>query len=289
MAGESAREVTVALLPGDARAWLIAPLAPEQDHRSLAGLRSIVERLYAPGGCPWDREQTHRSLRPYLLEESYEVSEAIDAGDLRALREELGDLLVQVLMHCAVAQEASEFTLEEVVGEASRKMRRRHPHVFGGESVSDAAALVARWDQIKAAERAARGESGAGAAFNAVPRAAPALLRAAALQARAERAGAPRPAEPAAARVRAALRDAEAAAPPDGEARLGDLLWAVVALARERGIDAESALRASAAAFVAQAAGASAGGGAAPAAGGGGAGATLAPHAGTGAPPGRPG
>ncbi len=287
--GDGGRDVTVGVLPGDARAWLIAPLAPEQDHRALAGLRSIVERLYAPDGCPWDREQTHHSLRPYLLEESYEVAEAIDSGDLRSLREELGDLLVQILMHCAMAQEAAEFTLEEVVGEASHKMLRRHPHVFGDESADDAAALVERWDQIKAAERSARGEGGPGAALDAVPRAAPALLRAAALQGRAERAGAPRPDGPAAGRVREALREAESAGPRDAEARLGDLLWAVVALARERDVDAESALRAHAAAFVDQVSGPSAGDRATPSAEGAGAGATLAPQVGTGTPQGRPG
>ena len=279
-------------LPDGAGAWLIAPLAPEEDHPSFAALRSIVERLYAPGGCPWDREQTHESLRQYLLEESYEVAEAIDEGDVSALREELGDLLVQILMHCAMAQEASEFTVEEVVRDASLKMIRRHPHVFGDESAQDAASLVAvRWDEIKAAERAARGEGGLGAALDAVPRAAPALLRAAALQGRAERAGASRPPAQPAERVREALEGAEAAGWAQAESRIGELLWAVVALGREHDIDAEAALRASAAAFVEQVAGQPRGDSvdrtdSAPASAG--ADATLPAQVRTGAPVGRP-
>ncbi len=290
--GGEARESAVGLLPDGAGAWLIAPLAPEEDHPSFAALRSIVERLYAPGGCPWDREQTHESLRQYLLEESYEVAEAIDEGDVSALREELGDLLVQILMHCAMAQEASEFTVEEVVRDASLKMIRRHPHVFGDESAQDAASLVARrWDEIKAAERAARGEGGLGAALDAVPRAAPALLRAAALQGRAERAGASRPPAPPAERVREALEGAEAAGWAEAESRIGELLWAVVALAREHDIDAEAALRASAAAFVEQVAGQPRGDlvdrtDSAPASAG--ADATLPAQVRTGAPVGRP-
>ncbi|MYH40299.1 MAG: MazG family protein [Chloroflexi bacterium] len=287
--GEGARESTVELLSDDARAWLIAPLTPEQDHRSLAALRSIVEQLYAPGGCPWDRDQTHESLRRYLLEESYEVAEAIDAGDASALREELGDLLVQILMHCAMAQEAREFTLEEVVREASLKMLRRHPHVFGDESAADAEAVAATWDEIKAAERSARGEGGPAAALDAVPRAAPALLRAQALQGRAERAGAPQPPGPPAAGVLEALRSLQGPGAAGAEALVGELLWAVVALAREHDVDAESALRASAAAFVGRIAGEAADEAAPGEPAGTGADATLAGRMGAGARGGRPG
>ena len=287
--GEKARESTVELLPGGARAWLIAPLPPEQDHRSVAALRSIIERLYAPGGCPWDRDQTHESLRRYLLEESYEVAEAIDAGDASALREELGDVLVQILMHCAMAQEAREFTLEEVVREASLKMLRRHPHVFGDESTADLEAHVARWDEIKAAERSARGEGGPAAALDAVPRAAPALLRAQELQDRAERAGEPPPSRPPVARVLEALQAAEGPGAGGAEARVGELLWAAVALAREHDVDAESALRARAAALVARVAGATADDAAPGGPEGSGADATLAAEMDAGAREGRPG
>jgi tetrapyrrole methylase family protein/MazG family protein len=248
-AGEP-QDAELPTLPANAEAWLLAPLAPEQDHRSIAALRAVIERLYAPGGCPWDREQTHETLRHYLLEETYEVAEAIDASDLGGLREELGDLLVQILMHAAMAQEAGEFTLEEVIAHASEKMVRRHPHVFGEEEAGDSAALLARWDEIKAVERAGRGEGGVRAALDAVPSAAPALLRAAALQGRAERAGHAPPAAAPAERLREALGALDGASPADAEAGIGELLWAAVALAREREIDAESALRASAAAFV---------------------------------------
>ncbi|MDA0256646.1 MAG: MazG family protein, partial [Chloroflexi bacterium] len=171
--GGEPQDAALPALPADAEAWLLAPLAPEQDHRSLAALRAVIERLYAPDGCPWDREQTHETLRPHLLEETYEVAEAIDTGDLGALREELGDLLVLILMHAAMAQEAGEFTLEEVVAHASEKMVRRHPHVFGEEEAGDSAALLSRWDEIKAVERAGRGEGGVRAALDAVPSAAP--------------------------------------------------------------------------------------------------------------------
>jgi tetrapyrrole methylase family protein / MazG family protein len=249
--GGEPRDAELPTLPDDAEAWLIAPLAAEQDHPSLAALRSVIERLYAPGGCPWDREQTHETMRHHLLEESYEVAEAIDTGDLGGLREELGDLLVQILMHAAMAQEAGEFTLEEIVAHASQKMVRRHPHVFGQEEAGDSAALLTRWDEIKATERAGRGEGGVRAALDAVPSAAPALLRAAALQGRAERAGHAPPAASPAGRLREALDALDGAAPSaDAEARVGELLWAAVALAREREIDAESALRTAAAAFV---------------------------------------
>jgi tetrapyrrole methylase family protein/MazG family protein len=249
--GGEPRDAEFPTLPDDAEAWLIAPLAAEQDHPSLAALRAVIERLYGPGGCPWDREQTHETLRHFLLEESYEVAEAIDAGDLGGLREELGDLLVQILMHAAMAQEAGEFTLEEVVAHASRKMVRRHPHVFGEEEAGDSAALLTRWDEIKAEERAGRGDGGVRAALDAVPSAAPALLRAAALQGRAERAGHAPPATSPAERLHEALDALDGASPDaDAESRVGELLWAAVALAREREIDAESALRAAAAAFV---------------------------------------
>jgi len=249
--GGESQDAVLPALPDDAEAWLIAPLAAEQDHPSLAALRAVIERLYAPGGCPWDREQTHETLRHYLLEESYEVTEAIDTGDLGGLREELGDLLVQILMHAAMAQEADEFTLEEVVAHASQKMVRRHPHVFGEEEAGDSAALLNRWDEIKAEERAGRGEAGVRAALDAVPSAAPALLRAAALQGRAERAGHAPPATSPAERLSEALTAFDGASSlADAETRIGELLWAAVALAREREIDAESALRTTAAAFV---------------------------------------
>ncbi|MEX2229181.1 MAG: MazG nucleotide pyrophosphohydrolase domain-containing protein [Dehalococcoidia bacterium] len=185
--------VAVADLPEDADAWLLPALPPEQDSRALAGLRGVMERLYAPDGCPWDREQTHESLRRYFLDEAYELVDAIDHGDVRGLEEEIGDVLAHLFMQTALAQLAGTFTVEDVVAHASAKFVRRHPHVFGDEAAGSQEALLDRWEQIKAAERAQRGEA-AGAeapegALDSVPAAAPALQRASALIGRALRAG----------------------------------------------------------------------------------------------------
>ena len=117
----------------------------------------MVERLRAPGGCPWDREQTHRTLRPYLLEETYEALEAIEGGQPARLREELGDLLLQVLMHCAIAQESAEgFDVGDVAEVTRQKMVHRHPHVFGSTEVAGAAEVVVNWEKLKAAEKGER-------------------------------------------------------------------------------------------------------------------------------------
>jgi MazG family protein len=118
-------------------------------------LSAIIARLRAPGGCPWDREQTHASLRAGLLEEAYEVVAAIDAGDDVNLREELGDLLLQVIFHSQIAAEEGRFDFEAVAREVSEKLIRRHPHVFAAEHCTDSAEVLLRWDEIK------RGEKGA--------------------------------------------------------------------------------------------------------------------------------
>ena len=237
-----------------AHAWLIAPLAPEQDARSLEGLRGIMERLYSPDGCPWDYDQTHESLRGYLIEETYEAIEAIDRGDLEGLREELGDILLQVFFHAVVAQTNGAFTLDDVAETIVRKMVRRHPHVFGDdERGSTAEEQWERWDAIKAAERAEAGKSGEDdSPFASLPLALPALQRAQSVIGRAARADlgdAPSvdAALPALAEAAAALADA-----PRGDRgeRLGALLWAVAAYARAEDVDAESALREQTARFI---------------------------------------
>ena len=130
-----------------------APLAALRIPQTLA---HITARLRAPGGCPWDREQTHRSLLPHAIEEAYEVVEAIESDDPAALAEELGDLLLQVVLHAQLAEEAGDFMLEDVVEAISAKLIRRHPHVFGDLSVSGSAEVLRNWDQIKAAERQAK-------------------------------------------------------------------------------------------------------------------------------------
>jgi MazG family protein len=241
-------------LPADAEAWLLDPLPAEQDLRSLSGLRAIIERLYAPGGCPWDREQTHATLRSYLIEESYEAIEAIDRNDLGALREELGDVLMQIFFHAAIAQEAGTFTLEDVVEAIAAKMVRRHPHVFADVEAGDPSEVWARWEAIKAEERAAAGEpTDAGALLHSLPAALPALQRAQSLQGRAERVGAtPEEMVTPLAALAEALRDLGGATNEDSGVRLGALLWAAVSYARAEGIDAESTLREHAARFIAQ-------------------------------------
>jgi MazG family protein len=127
--------------------------------RAFREFAAIIRALRTPGtGCPWDLEQTHQTLRPYLLEETHEVLEAIDAADDRALAEELGDLLLQVVLHAQLAADRGAFTIVEVIDGIAAKMVRRHPHVFGDVQVTSAADVVRNWEQIKAAEKAARAE-----------------------------------------------------------------------------------------------------------------------------------
>ena len=152
---------------------------------ALRALNEVVERLRAPGGCPWDREQTHRSLRPYLLEETYEVLEAIDAADSATLREELGDLLLQVLMHSAIAmEEEGGFDIGDVADDVRAKMIHRHPHVFGDVAVDGPAGVVVNWEKLKTAEKRERLSL-----LDGVPAALPALAHAQGVQKRPARVG----------------------------------------------------------------------------------------------------
>ncbi len=149
----------------------------------FVSLLSLMARLRGDGGCPWDREQTRASLKPYLLEEAYEVLEAIDEGSRDHLVEELGDLLFQVVFHCQLGAETEEFTIDDVIGQLCAKMTRRHPHVFGDRVVADSREALAQWEQIKHEE--ASGKDRAGSALDGVPAALPALLRAQRLQTKA--------------------------------------------------------------------------------------------------------
>src|SRR5438034_6842284 len=126
----------------------------------IASLFEVVARLRAPGGCPWDREQTHESLRPYLLEETYELLEAIDSGDDAKMKEELGDLLLQVAMHAEIAAEEKRFDAAEVSEAVAAKMVARHPHVFGDVSVANADEVLRNWEHIKAKEAGSAGRAG---------------------------------------------------------------------------------------------------------------------------------
>jgi tetrapyrrole methylase family protein / MazG family protein len=158
--------------------WVPA-LEPLDAVRSADSVARIVARLRAPGGCPWDREQTHASLRNAVLAEAYEVVDAIDAGDQAALVEELGDLLLLVMMHAQLAEEAGDFGIEDVYEEISRKLIRRHPHVFGSVQADTPDAVVSTWEGVKAAERAAKGEGAQkGDRLSRLPRSMPATRKA---------------------------------------------------------------------------------------------------------------
>src|SRR5258706_8261256 len=146
----------------------------------------IMHRLRAPGGCPWDREQSHESIKPYLIEEAYEVAEAIDARDDRELCTELGDLLLQIVFHAEMASETQRFAIADVIQAISEKMVRRHPHVFADVEVSGADEVLRNWSRIKAEERQHSDDS---SALAGVPRAMPALLRAQRLGEKAAHAG----------------------------------------------------------------------------------------------------
>ena len=220
---------------------------------SVSRLCEIVARLRAPGGCPWDREQTHQSLIPGLLEEAYEVAEAIRAQDDENLREELGDLLLQVVMHAQIASEEGRFTLAEVSREIADKLVRRHPHVFGESEARDTKAVLKQWDAIKRAEN----KSEDVAYLAGLTKALPALMRAQKAQTKAARVGFDWPDHaPVIAKVEEELeetKDAISAQQPDAIAdEIGDLLFAVVNLARKNNIDAEGALAASTEKFIAR-------------------------------------
>jgi XTP/dITP diphosphohydrolase len=193
---------------------------------ALLRAADIMDRLRSPGGCPWDAEQTHSSLAPYLIEEAYETLEAIETADLPALREELGDLLLQVLFHARLAEEAAEderFTIDDVAADLVAKLTRRHPHVFSDVKVSGADEVNANWDAIKKAEK--QRES----ATDGIPLGQPALALAAKLVSRSRKAGIEVPA-------------------PVGQG-FGEKLLAVVGEAVQAGVDPEQALRDTARAY----------------------------------------
>jgi len=211
-------------------------------------LLGVMARLrHREHGCPWDIEQDFKTIAPYTIEEAYEVADAIEREDLPALREELGDLLFQVVFHARMAEEAGAFDFHQVAAELADKMIRRHPHVFGAAEMRDAAAQTVAWEDQKAAERAAKAGKGT---LDGVPLNLPALMRAQKLQKRAGRVGfdwnAPLPALDKLAEETAELRDEiahQAPAQARVEEELGDMLFAAVNVARLAGVDAELALR----------------------------------------------
>lgn len=191
-----------------------------QPGAQLLAAVQTMDRLRSPGGCPWDAEQTHRSLAPYLMEEAYETLEAIELDDLAALREELGDLLLQVLFHARLAEEAApdrRFDIDDVAADLVAKLTRRHPHVFGDQQAADAEAVAVNWEQIKQAEKRRASVT------DGIPFGQPALALAAKLIARSGRAGLP-------------------VQPPAGPG-IGERLLALAGEAVAGGLDPEQELR----------------------------------------------
>ncbi len=211
---------------------------------------SIIERLRKE--CPWDREQTHESIRDALIEEAYEVVEAIDREDMESLKRELGDVILNVVFHSVMAEETGDFSIDDVLASESEKLIRRHPHVFGDAEVEGAEAVQRNWEQIK------RGEEGRTSAVEGIPAALPALQYAERVQGKAARVGFDfETPDEAWGKVREELGEVEqvrnvARVEHDGElvAELGDLLFAIVNYARLRGVSPEMALRAANAKFV---------------------------------------
>jgi len=218
----------------------------------LVSLLSLMARLRGEGGCPWDREQTRDSLKPYLIEEAYEVVQAIEEGSRDHIVEELGDLLFQIVFHCQLGSEAGEFTMADVIAVLSAKMTRRHPHVFGDRVVADAREALAQWEKIKRDENIRDG--GEGSSLDGVPASLPALLRAQRLQAKAARVGFDWARwEDAWHKVQEEIGEVQEALDAGDDDRIadefGDLLFSMVNVARLRGMDAEDCLRRAAGKF----------------------------------------
>lgn len=217
----------------------IPALAPLDDVRRFDGLFHVVERLNGPGGCPWDLEQDHRSLRPYLIEESYEALHAIESGDTAAMAEELGDVLFQVLIHAEVAKRQGEFGFADIAERASRKLISRHPHVFGDTVASTAEEVARNWETLKKAEKPRT------SILDGVPPALPALAASQSIQGRARRVGfdwpdVEGPLDKLAEEIGEFAR-ADGAAEREDE--FGDILFVITNIADHLGIDAEQALR----------------------------------------------
>jgi MazG family protein len=251
------------------KAAAVMSINHQQSSINFAKLCDIVAKLRAPGGCPWDREQTHESLLPALIEEAYEVTGAARANDTANFREELGDLLLLVVMHAEIAREAGTFNIDSVVRDVTEKLIRRHPHVFGKSNVSDAGAVLKQWESIKREEKTRRHY------FDGLPGALPALMRAQKAQSKAARVNFDwAEVRDVIAKVEEELGETKRAIekwhrhPADGPSRtgvsragspcheiedeIGDLLFAVVNLARKCRLDAESTLQLATDKFVAR-------------------------------------
>jgi len=219
---------------------------------SIVELRKIVARLRAPGGCPWDREQTHASLKSGLIEEAYEVIEAIDHNDDEHLCEELGDFLLQVVLHCQIASEENRFDLDKVADLVAEKLVRRHPHVFGDVKAADSDAVLKNWDQIKREEK-----GGTESVLDHISAALPALMRAEKVQKRAGRVGFDWPdLQGVMTKIHEEVAEVEDAMQSGDrvhlEKEVGDLLFSVVNLSRKAKFDTELVLQQATNKFIAR-------------------------------------
>ena len=219
---------------------------PESVGSLFESLLEVMDRLREEGGCPWDREQTRESLKPYLIEEAYEALEALEEGPQEAMVEELGDVLFQIVFHARIGQERGEFTMADLLQQVTRKMVRRHPHVFGDRTVRSSKEVLVQWEAIKQSEIAGHGPPRS--VLDGVPRGLPALLRAQRIQTKAARVGFDwQSAEAAWTKAREETRELDEALGQGDRARmqeeLGDLLFSLVNVARLLDMDAEDSLQ----------------------------------------------
>ncbi|MGE5220936.1 MAG: nucleoside triphosphate pyrophosphohydrolase, partial [Omnitrophica WOR_2 bacterium] len=219
-------------------------LPPLNPGTSFEDFQEIIAHLRAPDGCPWDKEQTHQSLRPHLLEETYEVLNAIDRGDPAAMSEEFGDLLLQIVLHAQIASEEGEYRMTDVIQGIFEKIVRRHPHVFSDVQIKDAQGVIQNWERLKETERNEKGKTESGL-MESVPLALPALVQAQTYQERAARVGFDwQEIQGVYAKLNEEMEEVRSAQDDQSRAaEIGDLLFAVVNLARWSGVDAESVLR----------------------------------------------
>ncbi len=212
---------------------------------SFESFMEVIARLRAPDGCPWDRAQTHITLRPFLIEEAYEALDALDKGNMQDLAEELGDLLLQIGLHAQIGAEEGDFNINQVIEGISNKLIRRHPHVFASVDVEDVSGVIQNWEAIKADERKENGESGKKGLLDGVPRALPALLQAEEIVERVGRVKfdylAQLGSEDSIRAQGLKALDADETQLPE---QLGELLFAITSYAHQKGIGAEDALRA---------------------------------------------